>query len=103
MELINQHIEELKKLCEKYHVSELYAFGSVTNNSISNKSDIDFLVQFGDVDPIEYFDNYIDLKSELTKLFSRKVDLLENQTVKNPILKKSINKDKILLYGREGS
>jgi predicted nucleotidyltransferase len=55
------------------------------------------------VEPIEYFDNFMDLKTDLTKLFSRDIDLLEKQTVKNPILKKSINEDKILLYGREDS
>jgi len=103
MKLIHQHKNELKSLCEKYHVLELYAIGSITNSSFSDDSDIDFLVQFGEVEPIEYFDNYMDLKSDLATLFSREVDLLEKQTIKNPILKKSINRDKILLYGREDS
>jgi predicted nucleotidyltransferase len=103
MKLINQHLAELKSLCDKYHVEELYAIGSITKESFTEKSDIDILVQFGDVEPIEYFDNFMDLKTDLTKLFSRDIDLLEKQTVKNPILKKSINEDKILLYGREDS
>ncbi|MGJ3234890.1 nucleotidyltransferase family protein [Marivirga sp.] len=103
MEIINQHLAELKSLCDKYHVEELYAIGSITKESFSDNSDIDFLVQFEGVEPIEYFDNYMDLKADLKKLFSRDIDLVEKQTIKNPILKESINRDKILLYGREDS
>ncbi|MCA1758382.1 MAG: nucleotidyltransferase domain-containing protein, partial [Bacteroidales bacterium] len=90
-------------LCNKYHVAELYVFGSVTKENFSSSSDIDFLVRFQNVDPREYFDNYMDLKEQLEKLFSRDVDLVEIQTVKNPILKRSIDRNKIFLYGRENS
>ena len=103
MKLINQHIEKLKSLCGKYHVSELYVFGSAAKDTLTDKSDIDFLVRFSGVDPLEYFDNYMDFKADLTTLFSREIDLVEIQTVKNPILKKSIDRDKILLYGRRDS
>ncbi|MGC9352749.1 MAG: nucleotidyltransferase family protein [Mariniphaga sp.] len=103
MELINKHISEIKNLCEKFHVAELYVFGSVTKENFSASSDIDFLVQFENVDPREYFDNYMDLKERLEKLLSRDVDLVEIQTLKNPILKRSIDRNKIFLYGREDS
>ena len=103
MDLINQHINELRELCDDYHVSKLYVFGSVAKDEHDNSSDIDLLVKFNEVDPLEYFDNYIALKEKLALLFSRDVDLVEVQTVKNPILKKSIDRDKILVYGREDS
>ena len=101
MKLIRQHIDELKRLCDKYHVSEFYVFGSVAKDKDTDNSDIDFLVRFKGVDPYDYFDNYMDFKDDLKKLFSREIDLVEVQTVKNPILKKSIDRDKIILYGRE--
>ena len=103
MKLINQHIDNLKKLCEKFHVAELYVFGSIAKGNFTEKSDIDFLVRFSVVNPLDYFDNYMDFKDGLKKLYSRDVDLVEIQTIKNPILKKSINRDKILIYGREDS
>jgi hypothetical protein len=103
MKLIDQHITELKKLCDRYHVSELYVFGSVAKDQFTDKSDIDFLVRFSGVDPLEYFDNYMDFKGKLSELFSREIDLVEIQTIKNPILKRSIYRDKIILYGREDS
>lgn len=103
MKLIEQHLDDLKKLCERFYVSELYVFGSVAQNKSSESSDIDFLVRFSGVEPMEYFDNYMDFKAGLATLFSKDIDLVEIQTVKNPILKKSINRDKIMLYGRADS
>jgi predicted nucleotidyltransferase len=103
MELIKKYISEIKKLCNKHQVAELYVFGSVTKENFSPTSDIDFLVRFENVEPREYFDNYMNFKEMLESLLSRDVDLVEIQTVKNPILKRSIDRDKILLYGREDS
>ncbi len=103
MKPIQKHIKEIKKLCKDYHVAEMYVFGSVLNDNFSSKSDIDFLVKFEKVNPFAYFDNYMDLKEKLEDLLSRAVDLVEIQTVKNPILKRSIDRNKVLLYGREDS
>ena len=43
----------------------------------------------------------MDLKEKLEKLLSRKIDLVEKQTLKNPILKRSVDRNKVLLYGRK--
>ena len=101
MKVIDQHIDELKELCAKFHVAELYVFGSIAKGDFTDKRDIDFLVRFSGVNPFDYFDNYMDFKTDLEMLYSRGVDLVEIQTIKNPILKKSIDRDKIILYGRE--
>lgn len=93
----------IRVLCEKYNVRNLYVFGSVTGPRFTPHSDIDFLVEFGEVDPLEYFDNHMDFKEELEILFSRKVDLLEVQTLKNPILKQSVDRNKISVYGRKNT
>jgi len=103
MKIIEQHIDDLKKLCQTYHAVEFYVFGSIVTGNFTDKSDIDFLVRFSNVNPIDYFDNYMDFKQELEDLFSREVDLVEIQTIKNPILKKSIDRNKVILYGREDS
>lgn len=103
MNLINQHKSKLTSLCKKYKVSELYVFGSVLTELFNKQSDIDFLVKFGDVELYNYFDNYMDFKESLENLFKRKVDLLEIQTLKNPILKRSIDRNKMKVYGRADS
>ncbi|RXP44320.1 nucleotidyltransferase domain-containing protein [Lutibacter sp. HS1-25] len=99
MLLINQNIKRVKSLCKKHKVEKLYLFGSATNDTFSENSDIDFLVKFNISDLSLYFDNYISFKEKLEKLFKREVDLVEEQTLKNPILINSINKNKELIYG----
>ena len=96
---IDKNIESVKALCRKHKVEKLYLFGSATNGSFTDKSDIDFLVSFDKDDLNQYFTNYISFKKKLGKLFKREIDLVEEQTLKNPILINSINKNKELIYG----
>lgn len=99
MSIIENHLESLKKLCSNYNVDKMYLFGSALRPDFDKESDIDFLVKFKPFEISKYFDNYLILKENLESLFGRKVDLLEEQTLKNPILIKSINKSKKLVYG----
>jgi uncharacterized protein len=99
MDIIDRNIKDLKRLCTIYHVEKLYLFGSVLNSNFNKDSDIDFLVKFKFIELSKYFDNYIDFKENLEKLFEREIDLVEEQTLRNPILIKSINNTKELIYG----
>jgi predicted nucleotidyltransferase len=82
MGIVDQHITDLKKLCVLHNVETMYLFGSALNTNFNNNSDIDFLVKFKSIDLAKYFDNYMDLKVNLEKLLGRKIDLLEEQTIK---------------------
>ncbi len=99
MGIIDNNIDNLKKLCVIYNVEKMYLFGSSLNSSFNEKSDIDLLVKFKQIELSKYFDNYINFKEKLESLFGREVDLLEEQTLKNPILIKSIDNSKELIYG----
>lgn len=99
MKLIENNIRKLKALCKKHKVSKLFVFSSVLTDRFSEESDIDFVVNFDKEKVTDYFDNYFNLKYALEDLFKRKVDLLEEQTIRNPYLKKSVNETKILIYG----
>ena len=99
MNLINQNKEIIKNLCETHNVEKLYLFGSATNSNFNEKSDIDFLVKFKPFDLQFYFLNYIDLKNKLKNLLHRDIDLVEEQTLKNPYLISSIEESKKLIYG----
>ena len=98
MNTIPINTKPLNKLCKKYNIIKLYLFGSCAENTFKENSDIDFLITYGNVDLYNYFDNYINTKEELEKIYGKEVDLVEFQTIKNPFLLKSINKNKILLY-----
>ena len=99
MNQIENHIESLKALCNTYNVDKMYLFGSALTSDFNENSDFDFLVKFKSIELFEYFDNYMNFKENLRKLLGREIDLLEEQTLKNPILIRSINKSKELIYG----
>ena len=91
--------ENLNTVCKKHNVDKLYLFGSATNSKFTEKSDIDFLVRFKNIELETYFENYMAFKNTLKKIFNREIDLVEEQTLKNPILINSINRNKELIYG----
>ena len=97
--IVEQNIEQVKQLCRSHHVDKLYLFGSFLSGKSNDASDIDLLVRFGNVDLYHYLDNYLNLKASFESLFHKPVDLVEEQTVKNPILKSSIERSKKLIYG----
>ena len=99
MKIIKNHINSLNRLCQQHKVDKMYLFGSALNENFTDKSDIDFLVRFKPIELAEYFENYMNFKESLKNLLGREVDLLEEQTLKNPILIKSINQSKELVYG----
>ena len=103
MNVIERNIDQITGLCKKHKVSELYIFGSVLTDKFSDDSDIDFLVEFTNVDIQQYFDNYMDFKEKLEDLFKRTVDLVENQAIRNPILRRVIDRDKMLVYERKSA
>jgi predicted nucleotidyltransferase len=103
MNLIDQNIYSIIQLCEKHSVDNLFLFGSILTDKFSPESDIDFLVNFEEVDLYQYFDNYMNFKESLEQLLHRPVDLLEEKTIKNSFLRKSIDRNKKQIYGRANS
>jgi predicted nucleotidyltransferase len=99
MNAVEQNISLIQYLCENHGVDKLYLFGSILGSSFNDKSDIDFLVRFKNIDLLKYADNYFDLKFSLENLLNRHVDLLEEQSLKNPFFLDAINESKKLIYG----
>ena len=101
MNLIERNIDTLIDLCKQHKVKELYVFGSILTSRFNDTSDIDFLVQFENIDLLEYADNYFDLKEKFETLFDREIDLLENQAIHNPIFRKVLDREKKIVYDRK--
>lgn len=100
MKEISDHIEQIGKLCYTHDVKSLFAFGSVISGKLRTDSDIDLIVDIDSKDPVEYSDNYFALKFQLENILNRQIDLMEARALKNPFLKKQIDKTKVLVYGR---
>ncbi len=102
-EYISNNSDRFKHLCEDHKVKYLYAFGSSTNELFnSQESDIDLVVEIDDNDPIERGEHLMKLWDNFEDFFQRKVDLLTESSIKNPILKNNIDRTKILIYDGKG-
>ena len=99
MKYIDIYIDKIITLCKQYKVHKLFVFGSILTNRFNEHSDVDFVVDFNKDEVDDYFNNYFDFKYALENVFGRKVDLLENQAITNPYLKKNIDATKALVYG----
>jgi len=100
MKILNQHIKQVRRLCEQNGIDSLFAFGSVVTDSFRPDSDIDFIVDIDDNDPVSYSDKYFNLKFKLEEIFQRKIDLLEQKSIRNQILRNEIDRTKVLIYGK---
>lgn len=96
--------KDFKAICQRHGVKYLYAFGSSTSDRFdSGKSDIDLLVEIDDPDPIERGEKLMSLWDSFEFLFSRKVDLLTDSSIRNPYLRKDIDSTKILIYDEKSA
>jgi predicted nucleotidyltransferase len=95
---LEKYIGEIRSLCEKNKVRNLYVFGSVLTDRFNDNSDIDLIVDIDTNDPLDYADSYFNLKFALEELLNRQIDLLENKAIKNPYLRENIDNSKSLLY-----
>ena len=101
--LISSHTEELADLCRRFGVARLYLFGSATTGRFRPAgSDLDFLVEMTDRRPSgEYADRYLGLAEALEQLFARRVDLVTEQSVRNPHLRGEIEATRQLVYEQQ--
>ncbi|HEY9871741.1 MAG TPA: nucleotidyltransferase domain-containing protein [Candidatus Obscuribacterales bacterium] len=97
--LIEEHRTELARLCQLHRVRRLELFGSATGTENESEiGDLDFLVEFADLDLTEYADAYFGFLECLQDLFHKRVDLVMLSAVKNPYLLESIEKSRTVLY-----
>lgn len=99
-ELVEQHLATLSDLCRRYGVKRLYLFGSAASDRLQPSSDLDFLVEMADRQPdAAYARRYLDFAEALEHLFARRIDLVTEQAVRNPYLRREIQATRQLVYG----
>ncbi|MDY4527569.1 MAG: nucleotidyltransferase domain-containing protein [Parabacteroides sp.] len=99
MHLIDRNIQQIIALCKKYKVKRLYAFGSILTPKFNDQSDIDLAVDFNDQEIPDMFEHFFDFIYELETLLGRKVDLVDQSTIRNSYFQKELNSTKKLIYG----
>ena len=97
---LTNYTEEVCRLCEKFKVRRLSAFGSVCMEDFTENSDIDLLYLFDAerLPLVEYADNFFDFRESLQELFQRRIDLVPEKTLSNPYFLEELEKTKTLIY-----
>ena len=96
--LISDNLDTIKAICALHNVNSLYVFGSVCTDKFNDKSDIDLLISYKNIDFGDYADTYFELAEEFENIFNRPVDLVTEKSLSNPYFIESVNKSKTLLY-----
>lgn len=91
-------LEAIQSLAKAHHVQTLEVFGSVLTEQFGDDSDIDLLVTFASLEPIDHSQHYFALKHSLEDSLGRKVDLLELDSLDNPYFLKAIQPERTLIY-----
>jgi len=98
--LIEDNLEEIRRLCRIHGVRRLEVFGSIRREDFDiNRSDVDRLVEF-EPQAANSFQNFLDLKEALQGLFGRRVDLIELRAIRNRRLRRHIEQSKSPVYSR---
>ena len=97
--IINDRLGDLARLCERHRVRRLAVFGSAVRADFDpESSDLDFVVEFAPLEPNEHKEAYFGLLEDLSRLFSRSVDLIELDAVRNPFVRRRILEHQETLY-----
>lgn len=90
---------QVRELCRRHGVSKLELFGSAARGTFDPaRSDLDFLVEFRELPPIELSNAYFGLLFGLEDLFERPVDLVMRTAIDNPYFLESIERGRVTLY-----
>lgn len=97
--IIENKLEELKRLCQEYSVARLELFGSATDDTFDpENSDLDFLVDFDRSPKMNAFHQYFGFLIALEELYSRSIDLVDAKSMRNPYFMESVNESRKLVY-----
>lgn len=90
-------IDELKTIvgnvAEKYGVKKAALFGSYSHGTANENSDIDLIIDKGDIRGLIMFNSFVNALSDALK---KPVDIVTYASLENSVLKKSIDKEVVL-------
>ena len=98
-ESVREKLEQVAELCRRHSVLRLSLFGSAVRQDFdTERSDLDFLVDFEPLPPARHADAYFGLLEALGQLLGRPVDLVVGSAIKNPYFRQSVEQTRALLY-----
>jgi predicted nucleotidyltransferase len=99
LDIIENNLPEIHKLCLQFNVEKLELFGSALNKDINRPpGDIDFLVEFKPLQHGQYADAYFGLLDSMKELLGLNIDMVMTKAIKNPYFMQKINQSRKVLY-----
>jgi predicted nucleotidyltransferase/predicted XRE-type DNA-binding protein len=93
------HLKVLRRLCRRFAVRRLSAFGSVLREDFNSAtSDIDLAVEFGKSRRYAPADQYFGFEAALERLLGRSVDLVELKAMPESRLKRVILRTQVPIF-----
>jgi uncharacterized protein len=96
---IQKQLPSVIQLFKQYNIRQAFLFGSAVTDRFNEKSDVDFLVNFkDDISPLEKGEALLDLQIALEDTLHRNIDLLTENSLKNPYFIDELNEKKVKIY-----
>lgn len=97
--VLELHRREVAEACRRFEVERLEAFGSATRGDFDQaSSDVDFIVHFRAPEAPGYADRFLGLAESLEQILGRKVDLVTERSLRNPVFLRNIAADRGTVY-----
>lgn len=98
--LVEDHRDELIRLCDAYGIARLEIFGSAATEAFDDEaSDLDFLVEFHSTTDLgPWLKRFHEFRAALADLFDRPVDLVMSSALRNPSFIREVNRTRQVLY-----
>lgn len=85
-----------------HKIERAFIFGSAVTGEFNEESDLDFLVRFQpDLDPLEKGELWWNLHDKLRDFFNREIDIVTENSLKNPYFIEELNETKELIYEKQ--
>ncbi len=99
--LTESHHAGIAEICRRFRVERLDLFGSGTSDRFDPAaSDLDFIVTFAERASPGYADRYLDFAEALEAVLQRRVDLLTERSIRNPIFRETVTATRQSVYDR---
>jgi hypothetical protein len=93
-----EKLPDIAAICRTNDVKRLELFGSRARADATPDSDADFIVEFNDPLRAGVFDRFLALHDALELVLDCRVDLIENSSIQNPVLRRLIDESRTLVY-----
>jgi predicted nucleotidyltransferase len=98
--LVEEKRKEIAELCKRFHIQRLDVFGSAATGAFDpDSSDIDFLVDLGGYEP-GVSGRFLDFADALEELLGHKVELVTEDSIRNPYFRRSVERSRQRVYER---